>query len=105
MVKRMGKTCKVLDQRVVKVKSRGGLKEIPELWMERKQVLVEAYDGADHKGLDRTMTTITARYWIPTIEKVVLHHILKCTMCQRFAKANKFDSRNYTVQAYDIFKH
>jgi hypothetical protein len=105
VVKAMAKTCRLLDDRVIKVKTRGGLKEVPESWTERKQVLEQAHEGTGHKGLDGTMKTVATRYWIPAIEKVVLRHILKCETCQRFAKANKFDSPNYTIQLYDIFKH
>jgi hypothetical protein len=64
-VVKMAKTCKILDGRVVKVKTRGGLKEIPETLVARKQVLLEAHDGEGHKGLDGTMENITPRYWMP----------------------------------------
>lgn len=104
-VRKMSKSCKLIDDKIIRIKNRGGFKEIPESLHQIKAILEEAHDGAGHRGLDATMTVITARFWIPVLEKIVLRHIAKCNVCQRFAKANKFYSPNYSVRSYDIFKH
>jgi hypothetical protein len=104
-VKKISKTCKLIDDKVMKIKVRGGIKEIPESLTKVGEILKEAHDGGGHRGLDATMSIITARYWIPVVEKVVLRHIMKCATCQKYAKANKFYNPNYGVQSYDLFKH
>jgi RNase H-like domain found in reverse transcriptase/Integrase zinc binding domain/Integrase core domain/Reverse transcriptase (RNA-dependent DNA polymerase) len=104
-VRKLAKSCTIVDRRVMKVKVRGGIREIPESFMRVKEIVKEAHDGGGHRGLDATMAVITARYWIPVLEKVVLRHIARCDTCQRFAKSHKVYAPNYTVRSYDIFKH
>lgn len=104
-VRRMAKTCKIIQGRVVKIKSRGGIKEVPESLAERRHILEEAHEGGGHKGLDGTMGNVTSRYWMPALEKIVLRHIFRCQQCQKYAKANKFESPNYAATVWDILKH
>jgi hypothetical protein len=104
-VKKMSKTYQMIDGRIVKMKARGGIREVPETFLGIKEILKEAHEGGGHRGVDATMTIITTRYWIPALEKVVLRHITRCETCQRFAKAPKLYSPNYAVKSYDVFKH
>jgi hypothetical protein len=105
VVRKLAKSCRLIDGKVMKLRVRGGIREVPESLLEIKDILKKAHDGSGHKGLDATMAIITARYWIPVLEKVVSRHIARCNQCQRFAKAHKLYSPNYSVTSYDIFKH
>ena len=104
-VKKMSKTCKLIDGKIMKIKTSGGIREVPESLLKIREILKEAHDGGGHRGLDSTMAIITAHYWIPALEKVVLCYITRCDKCQCFAKAHKLYSPNYAVKSYDIFKH
>lgn len=68
-VKKMSKTCKLIDGKIMKIKARGGIREIPESFLQIRAIMKEAHDGGGHRGLDATMTIVTARYWIPALER------------------------------------
>jgi hypothetical protein len=103
-VQRMAKSCKIVDGILLKVQNRG-IREIPESFQQIKHILTECHDGCGHGSVTATLARVTARYWIPAVEKVVSRHVARCKSCQQFAKAFPLYSPNYSVQTYDIFKH
>jgi hypothetical protein len=56
----MAKTAKIIDGTLVKIKHRGGVKEIPESYDQRQKILRECHDRAGHRGLDATLALVNA---------------------------------------------
>lgn len=54
-------------------------------------VLKEAHDEpiGGHFGIKRTMDTITRRFYWPTLDKDVKHHVKTCDLCQRKKSLNR----------------
>ena len=104
-VRKLAKSCILMDDKIMKMKVKEGIREISESLLQIKDIMKEAHDEGGHRGLEATMSVITARYWIPALEKVILRYITRCDTCQRFAKAHKLYAPNYMVKSYDIFKH
>lgn len=47
-VRKMSKTCTILEGKVMKIKSRGGIREVPDSLKKIKEILKEAHEGGGH---------------------------------------------------------
>ena len=105
MVKRYAKRC-FIEGDIVYMMVRGTyVRQVVGSEVERRNVLTQAHEGSGHRGLESSLAIVGARYWFPSMSKIVLRHILRCQACQKYSRPDKFDNPNYVVDIYDIFRH
>lgn len=61
-VTKMAKLWKMVEDKAMTMKVRGGIREIPESLQQNTDIVREVHDGGGHRRLDAMMAVITARY-------------------------------------------